>query len=72
VKEDIDALIHILTPILYITKTAVPKPPFLDPSVIQHLTDKVCLFFSMKYNYDRFSIIASDVKSIASFWLASK
>lgn len=41
VKEDIDALIHALTPILYITKTGVPRPPFLDPSVIQHLTDKV-------------------------------
>ncbi|CAF3576078.1 unnamed protein product [Rotaria sp. Silwood1] len=40
VKEDIDALIHALTPILFITKSGVPKPPFLDPGVIQHLTDK--------------------------------
>jgi hypothetical protein len=44
VKEDIDALIHALTPILYIIKSSVPKPLFLDPSVIQHWTDKVCLF----------------------------
>ncbi len=52
VKEDIDALIHTLTPILYITKTGVPKPPFLDPNVIQHLTNKVCQLFSLRYNYD--------------------
>jgi hypothetical protein len=72
VKEDIDALIHALTPILYIIKTGVPKPPFLDPSVIQHLTDKVCLFFSLRYNYDNLSIIAGYVKSIKPFWLVSK
>ncbi len=46
VKEDIDALIHALTPILYITKSSAPKPPFLDPSVIHHWTDKVCLVIS--------------------------
>ncbi|CAF1331932.1 unnamed protein product, partial [Rotaria sordida] len=40
VKEDIDALIHALTPILFITKSGVPRPPFLDPGVVQHLIDK--------------------------------
>jgi hypothetical protein len=40
-------MIHILTPVLYITKTGVPKPPFLDPSIIQQLTDKVCLFIKI-------------------------
>lgn len=45
VKEDINTLIHALTPILYITKSGVPKPPFLDPSVIQHWIDKVRSFF---------------------------
>jgi hypothetical protein len=34
-------MIHALTPVLYVTKTGVPKPPFLDPSIIQQLMDKV-------------------------------
>jgi hypothetical protein len=46
VQEDIDTLIYALAPILFITKTNVPKPPFFNPNVIEHLTDKVCLFFS--------------------------
>ena len=37
-----------LTPILYCTKTGVPKPPFLDPSIIQQLIDKVCLLILFK------------------------
>ncbi|CAF2086107.1 unnamed protein product [Rotaria magnacalcarata] len=40
IKEDLDSMIHALTPVLYLTKTGVPKPPFLDPSIIQQLTDK--------------------------------
>jgi hypothetical protein len=42
-------MIHALTPVLYVTKTGVRKPPFLDPSIIQQLTDKVSvvLFFIM-------------------------
>jgi hypothetical protein len=39
-------MIHALTPVLYVTKTGVPKPPFLDPSVIQQLTDKVSVVLS--------------------------
>ncbi len=72
VKEDIDALIHALTPILYITKNSVPKPPFLDPSVIHHWIDKVCLFFLLRYNYDNLILIARYVKSLTTFWLAPK
>ncbi|CAM4859349.1 unnamed protein product [Rotaria socialis] len=40
IKEDLDSMIHALTPVLYLTKTGVPKPPFLDPSIVQQLTDK--------------------------------
>lgn len=44
VKEDLDILVHALTPILFMIKPGVPKPPFLDPNSLQPLTDKVRLF----------------------------
>ncbi len=34
-------MIHALTPVLYLTKRGAPKPPFLDPSVVQQLMEKV-------------------------------
>jgi hypothetical protein len=47
-------MIHALTPVLYVTKTDVPKPPNLDPSVIQQLTDKVCILHMMKFKLNIF------------------
>jgi hypothetical protein len=47
-------MVHALTPVLYATKRGVPKPPFLDPSIIQQLIDKVgievCLFMGLNLN----------------------
>lgn len=62
-------MIHALTPILYLTKRGVPKPPFLDPSIIQQLTDKVrsmgissrfpCIFLSSQahWNYYHYLVV---------------
>ena len=44
IKTDLESLIHALTPVLYFTKTGAPKPPFLAPTIIQQLTDKVHSF----------------------------
>ena len=46
IKADLESLIHALTPVLYFTKTGAPKPPFLAPTIIQQLTDKVRSFLS--------------------------
>ena len=72
-KEDLEAMIHVLTPVLYLTKTGVPKPPFLDPSIIQQLTNKVyILFFSIKIIKElSLFVVAWNVGYITIVWLYS-
>jgi hypothetical protein len=67
-------MIHALTPVLYVTKTGVPKPPFLDPSIIQQLRDKVCivLFFMRYYQISIGYFLARNIEFITTFWLLYK
>ena len=67
-------MIHALTPVLYVTKTGVPKPPFLDPSIIQQLEDRVSIFFVLLVSIMTlgWSFLAGNIEFVTAFWLYSK
>lgn len=60
-------MIHALTPILYLTKKGVPKPPFLDPSIIQQLNDQV-RWISTRSSFDEI-LLARYIGFITPGWL---